>query len=581
MNTKSLQTQFRGDYEDFFARNDLVVSGCFTGPLAPTGVGHASKFMRIKFKLPIKMYIGMNKNHTNEINFRKVSIFNTAKSKFEDSEFHDMVDGEEQKISTFIKNFLQKHNQECGLDISILSEWRRWCSFSFSSTLAAVLATALYITIGKISHQDIEDYEEFIQSKIFHEIEVTAREIALFTRYGNSSWSAHVLAPWYAPGLFYCETFDSNIKTENVENLESSFTPLSTLFDIHDHNYLPFDYAIVFSWSPNNSQKIEQAIQLDERKFQKYQNFIDDKVLPITKLTKNVRFIQVLYNWAYNQFVDMFSMSTVMVLESLEKIYTEGEDIANIDHLIDTVNRIRYLFYMLEREPSDFIEGFTSYFGELSHNKEKIGMVNSYSSKIGWACMVIMKDWTNKKHFYETIEQLKTEYPDIELPYASRIDGISNEWIRIEQNISEKIFSNYIQKDKVFCKNNQGENFLWNYDELVRQHTDWLLLDMIDNKIHLNGKKLTSADLCSQTSTISILWKLLDNIGQEVWNKELEISSYSKNKNEMLGKIVIPLISLIEKETGERLPLICKWSIYDFYMKLHAESFKVSIIKKL
>ncbi|MEI8091527.1 MAG: hypothetical protein WCG98_04815 [bacterium] len=122
MNTKSLQTQFRGDYEDFFARNDLVVSGCFTGPLAPTGVGHASKFMRIKFKLPIKMYIGMNKNHTNEINFRKVSIFNTAKSKFEDSEFHDMVDGEEQKISTFIKNFLQKHNQECGLDISILSE---------------------------------------------------------------------------------------------------------------------------------------------------------------------------------------------------------------------------------------------------------------------------------------------------------------------------------------------------------------------------------------------------------------------------------------------------------------------------
>ncbi|MEI8091529.1 MAG: hypothetical protein WCG98_04825 [bacterium] len=43
-----------------------------------------------------------------------------------------------------------------------------------------------------------------------------------------------------------------------------------------------------------------------------------------------------------------------------------------------------------------------------------------------------------------------------------------------------------------------------------------------------------------------------------MWNKELEISSYSKNKNEMLGKIVIPLISLIEKETGERLPLICK-----------------------
>jgi len=83
-------------------------------------------------------------------------------------------------------------------------------------------------------------------------------------------------------------------------------------------------------------------------------------------------------------------------------------------------------------------------------------------------------------------------------------------------------------------------------------------LDAIDNKIYLNGKKLTSADLCSQSSTISILGKLLENIGKDVGNKELEVSSYSKNKNEMLGKIVIPIISLLEKETGKKLPLICK-----------------------
>jgi hypothetical protein len=71
-----------------------------------------------------------------------------------------------------------------------------------------------------------------------------------------------------------------------------------------------------------------------------------------------------------------------------------------------------------------------------------------------------MKDGTNKKHFFETMEKLKSEYPDIQLPYASRIDGITNDGVQIEQNISEKIFSKYIQKDKVFCKNNQGETFL-------------------------------------------------------------------------------------------------------------------------
>jgi hypothetical protein len=121
---------------------------------------------------------------------------------------------------------------------------------------------------------------------------------------------------------------------------------------------------------------------LDEKKFQKYKDFVDNKVLPITRLKEDIHFIQTLHNGVYDQFVDMFALSTVMILESLEKIYTEGEDNINAEHLIDTVNTVRYLFYMMEKSPSDFIEKFTSFFQEASNNKEKIGMVNSYSSKI-------------------------------------------------------------------------------------------------------------------------------------------------------------------------------------------------------
>jgi hypothetical protein len=49
----------------------------------------------------------------------------------------------------------------------------------------------------------------------------------------------------------------------------------------------------------------------------------------------------------------------------------------------------------------------------------------------------------------------------------------------------------------------------------------------------------------------------------------------------MTGKIVIPLIELIQKETGEKIPLICKGSIYDFYMKLNPSNFKVFIVRKI
>jgi hypothetical protein len=84
------------------------------------------------------------------------------------------------------------------------------------------------------------------------------------------------------------------------------------------------------------------------------------------------------------------------------------------------------------------------------------------------------------------------------------------------------------------------------------------LLDTLNNKIYLNGQKLTSQEIHSQSATIEIMQILIQNLGKDISNKDLPLSSYSKNKNEMLGKIVLPLIELLEKKTGKKLPLICK-----------------------
>jgi hypothetical protein len=55
------------------------------------------------------------------------------------------------------------------------------------------------------------------------------------------------------------------------------------------------------------------------------------------------------------------------------------------------------------------------------------------------------------------------------------------------------------------------------------------------------GTKLTSKDIHSQNTTIDMMRLLLGNIGKEVSNSRLPISTYSQNKNELLGKIIIPI----------------------------------------
>ena len=536
--------------------------------------------MRIKFKLPVKVYVWITTNQTGEICLQEFSTYNITSQSFEHHKFGEIVTSRTPELIALIKQFLQDNAKDQGININVLAEWGRWYSFSLLATFTTVLAASLFMYVGKVTAREIENYEEFKHSVVFNEIEEFSWRLWLLIRYGNASWGMFILNNTYTPALMYCETFDSNIPNDKVHEIKRSFTPFTTLFGVEDHNYLPFDYAIVYLGSNRTYEKIEQTIQLDKKRLQRYKEFALNKVLPVTKLSQDINFVKVLESGIYNQFIDMFSLSTVMTLESLEQIYTEGEN-NDVEQYIDTINSIRYLFYMLEQEPSEFIEKFISIFGEASHNKEKIGIVNSYSTKTGDNCIVIMKDESNKKYFYETIEKLKAEYPDIQVSYASRIDGISGDGVKMEQYISEKVFSNYTQKSKTFYKSNKGEAIFGNYDEFIQSQKEGLLLDTIDNKMYINGRKLTSNDLHSQTTTIHILEKCLDAPGKDISNEDFETSGYSKNKNEMTGKIILPLIELIQKETGEKLPIICKGSIFDFYIKLNPCTLKIAILKKI
>lgn len=126
-----------------------------------------------------------------------------------------------------------------------------------------------------------------------------------------------------------------------------------------------------------------------------------------------------------------------------------------------------------------------------------------------------------------------------------------------------------------------GKIQLGKCENMIAEHKQGILLDMINNKMYVHGRKLTSEDLHSQTATVDILKILIDNIGKDISNKELPVSSYSKNKNDMQGKIIIPLLELVQKETGKKLPLVCKGSIYEFYLKLNPSDIDIAVIDKL
>jgi hypothetical protein len=49
----------------------------------------------------------------------------------------------------------------------------------------------------------------------------------------------------------------------------------------------------------------------------------------------------------------------------------------------------------------------------------------------------------------------------------------------------------------------------------------------------------------------------------------------------MIGEIILPLITLIQENTGEKIGFICKGGSFDFYLKLQPAKIPIYILEKI
>ncbi len=107
-----------------------------------------------------------------------------------------------------------------------------------------------------------------------------------------------------------------------------------------------------------------------------------------------------------------------------------------------------------------------------------------------------------------------------------------------------------------------------------------IMINTIENKIYIWWKKLTSKELHSQSMTIELLTKLLQQPKQTLYNQDLTPSSYSKNKNDMNSKIIIPLKRVIKKRLGKALQLSCMWQLHHFFIERDPNNIKIAIVQQ-
>ncbi len=584
MNSKSLQEHFPDIYKDFFVQNDLIISWCYVFPWSPLWWKHMSHHIRTKSKIPIKCYVWFKKIKNNKVTFKWVDFFDVSEKKFIKNNFHDFIK-EDVAICSILENFLKDNSLDFWVEISILSETPRWHSFWFSGTSFAILATWFYILWNLLDKKVLLEYNNFLASKELNDIYNLALSLELKSRHWNTIWQniMNTLSNYKEPTVFFTEKFNPETKNEAIEKLFKKHIPINSLSDEVVTKDLLIDCLMVFSWISSNSTQVEQFKKADNKELDKYKDYLDNNVIWAEWKNKDIFLKDFMDNIesTYDYIADIVWILNIKSIhlfqEMLEKWYKEDL----IEDFICHINKYRYILALIENQ-SSFAEDFIFYFSKnrLTTN-EKVWIMPTSSWKLWWWYVVVTKPWISRNTIDKTIEELKTIYPNVEIEYSSYLDWECSDWVIVEQYISEWIYSKYVDKNKLIFKSNKWDNYIWDYSEIVEKEKDGLILDMINNKIYLNWEKLTSKDIPSQNTTIEMLTKLLENLWEEVSNKEFPISSYSNNKNEMLWKIIIPLLRLIEERTKEQLSITCKWSLSEFFIRMSDINLKIGVVKRI
>ncbi|EKE27827.1 MAG: hypothetical protein ACD_3C00145G0013 [uncultured bacterium (gcode 4)] len=583
MNTESLQENFSNVYRNFYSRNDLVLSGCFNIPWWSSSLWHRSNHLRIRSKIPLKCYIWIKKTKNRDVKIKDVIFYNIVKKNFEAYNFIK-VNKEADKVIRLLSEIITKKDLDGWIEIEILSETTRWHSLWFSWTSFSLIVAAIYILSWKLSINELKDYENFITSDIFKNIFIESWKLDFISRYWNTIWE-NILNTLYnkkEPSYFYTESFSGDI---DVDKLDDIYYEYSSIPQKYKENIitsdLPIDYCLVFTWIPTDTKQVEQYKKWDLKEFEKYKEFIQQDLISEKNRNKNLYVNRFIWDEPiYGNFINILSILSVKTIELFKKLYENWDSKTYVEELIWHINDCKSAISLVE-DQSSFAEDFTYAFRKNKNNSEEmVWIMPAYSWKIWWWYLIVTKSSISRETMGQTIVELRNSYPNIEIEYCSYLDWECSDWIKIEQFISEKIFSSYIDKDKLICTNNKNESYIWNYNEIINNEKEWILLDLINWKISINWEKLTSKDIPSQNTTIELLINLLNNIDKEISNKELMSSTYSKNKNEMLWKIVMPFVKIVEDKTWEKISLICKWSLTDFYLKLDKSDVKISIVKK-
>lgn len=550
----------------------------------------------IKQQLPLRLYIWYSKKNTNTISINKINYLDFYEYNFIEANAMEYAPYFSD-INRFLKNKYQDFcEQNGGFEINILSELPRWVGLWFGSILALWLSVLMNkITWNIDNYKIIEMKNKNINEQLndeysdFYKIFTDALEFDKQVYGMLSSWTK--LASFFFSYYPIISFSEDHIENWNTKSQKRYFGfKLNDLYpDLREVPYAPIDYGIIYSGKPvlleqiaGDNYKSNWAIAKEinnemEELFWDFLGNIHPKHRP--------KFYKDLVEPGSEEFAETYSkmmwVISLKMLYFLARVYHRWYDESSVLSLLDTFKKLRQADCVTRDSSHTFLRYIKEMLEKFPWPSKYFSLAPNDSTIMWWSVIFMLPlEWFRNSVMW-VVEGLSQTFSGSKLIYTNWLDWLAYEWCKIEQDLSQNIYSEFLDGRNCTIKSVAWKIMIGDCNRLIENKKTWILLDKINNKIYINWKRPSSKEIPSQTATIEVLSILIENIWKEISNKDLPKSSYSKNKNDMIGKIVVPLISLVEKKTKKKLPLICVGSLYDYVMRLEQTDIEINIVSPI
>lgn len=561
MNSHDLQKKHSEAYSTFFSKADRVLSL----PFILKFVGNErseSEALSITWKIPIRMYIGIEEMSQSGYTLWELSYYDTHEHGFITTtieRYLPYIQTLKEKLEKYSNN--QKWTNRTGYRFSFLSEVSRGTLYGFESNMAALIALSIaYINsqenIDHIMNIATHNYNEHIhtQDSPIHSIFQMASDLEkalIWNIFSQNMWM------W---SIFTGRYLKVSVHNSHKWELPYLFSIIPGSEDVWNSSSLPLDISIVYSGKPAMLDQIEHAFEHAESWEQKatkqakelFQDVFDD--IPAFHRPSIYRdFLQKddqhTMRKSYNQLSQSISIEIFYTLQKLHIWrYTENA----IKYCIEALDKVLYKSLITEPSSSSFQEFIKNLRYHL-HAKEWVYAVVPLNTSImgGSVAVYTPIEWF-RGQFAKSFQETVKKFSDAQILYSNWIDGIEIEWLKIEQDIIRWMYSSFLQYNTVVLDIGSRGKKLWKYEYLVLSEED-IILDTIKKRIWIWGMKLTSTEIHSQSTAIDILSYLIAHPNENIDAQTFGISSYTLSRHEMTGKIIHPLIRQVLIKTGKKL----------------------------